>query len=123
MALEQPSRKARFAPARPGSFGRPSRHTPTMNGYIAMALAIFGLGSGIGKVLTESTRPVMRRWGRALELATPIVVGAVAVMGVILLGGDWYFISGGVFVGFVGLAIGFWFIRDAEKNGWINPTE
>ena len=80
-----------------------------MNGYIAMALAIFGLGSG--------------RWGRALELATPIVVGAVAVMGVILLGGDWYFISGGVFVGFVGLAIGFWFIRDAAKNGWINPTE
>jgi hypothetical protein len=94
-----------------------------MNGYIAMALAIFGLGSGIGKVLSESTRPVLRRWGRALELATPIVVGAVAVMGVILLGGDWYFISGGVFVGFVGLAIGFWFIRDAEKNGWIKPTE
>jgi hypothetical protein len=86
MALEQPSRKARFAPARPGSFG-PGLHgiLQTMNGYIAMALAIFGLGSGIGKVLSESTRPVLRRWGRTLELATPIVVGAVAVMGVILL--------------------------------------
>ena len=94
-----------------------------MDSYLALALAIFGLATGGGKLLSESVHPRTRQWGKGFEVGAPLAGGAFALASAIFLNTPdlkgWLVAVVAVF----GLALYVWGVREWERKGWLKPTE
>ena len=100
------SRWSTHAPGAPSDIGaiRPGLlDTPSTDHTLAFVLALFGLGSGISKILRASMHSsTARRWGRAVSRATPVVAGFLAAYSAIASGGVttdlWFVVVAAVFI-------------------------
>jgi hypothetical protein len=94
-----------------------------MNHFLTVFVAILAFTLGIGEILLLATKHALRRWGRALKLTSPLIVGYSAIFASIdpttplsTPDGVWVAIIS------VGTLIGLWRM-DTDSDPWIKPTE
>jgi hypothetical protein len=83
-------------------------------------IAAVAFVAGVGELLLITPRHTLRRWGRALKVTAPLMVGYVAVLASIspLKAGDMFLVLL-ISVGTVGAI----YRMETEDKPWIKPTE
>lgn len=93
---------------------------PAVEQWLAVALAIYALGTGIGEILKETRFKKAKRVGRAFKLGTPILTGEWAFLQA-MNGIHW---NWGVVWDFsVMFAFAMLLIGLAEQSGLLKPIE